>query len=205
MYSLNVNIRENLSGHSARRERKSGMVPGILYGKGRSNLLVEFGELELGREMAHYGEHGVIEFNLQGEEHEALLKEVQRDPVTHKVIHVDLEEIDKNRVIQSEVPIQFVGEEWLNKKAAVLQKQKDLVKVSCKVSDLPKSFIVDVSNGNLGSVYRYSDLEVGDEISIVDDIQSVIASISAEKNMTSDDDVQVAEQVVETQQAQESK
>ena len=187
MYSLNVNLRENSSGHSARRERKSGVIPGVLYGKGRSNLLVEVGEMELGREMSLSGEHGMIGFNLDGEEHEALLKEVQRDPVTHKVIHIDLEEIDKNRVIQSEVPIQFVGEEWLNRKGAVLQKEKDLVKVSCKASDLPKSIVFDVSKGGLGSVYRYSDLEIGSEISIVDDIKSVMASISNEKNIISDD------------------
>ena len=186
MNNLNLVKRENKTSHWAKKERRAGKVPGVLYGKGVSNLLFEIGELELCREISSTGEHGIINYNIEGEEHKALLREVQRDPVTHKIIHVDLEEIEGNNVIQSEVPIQFVGEEWISKRGAILQKEQELVKVSCKPDELPKSIKFDVSKGGLGSVFRYSDLEVGEEISILDHIKGVIASISNEKKLTSD-------------------
>ena len=186
MNSLNLEKRESTSGHKAKKGRKNGVVPGILYGKCIGNLSFEVGELELGREISSSGEHGILNFNMDGKGHKALLKEVQRDPVTHKIIHIDLAECGEDEVIQSEVPIQFIGEEWLSKKGAVLQKERDLVKVSCRANELPKSIKMDVASGCMGSVYRYADLEVGSEISIVDDMKGVIASISNEKKLTSD-------------------
>ena len=181
MNSLNLEKRENKTSHWAKKERRAGKVPGVLYGKSTSNLLFEIGDLELNREISSAGEHGIINCNLDGCNHTALVKEVQRDPVTHQIIHIDLEEVSQDETIQSEVPIQYVGEEWLAKSGAILQKEQDLVKVSCKANQLPKSIKVDVSNGKLGSVFRYNDLEIGEEISILDDIEGVIASISNER------------------------
>ena len=196
MNDLKLNKRKCAKGHSAKRERKHGLVPGVLYGKEVSNLLFEIGELELSREISASGEHGMVNYNLDGSNGSALLKEVQRDPVSHKIIHIDLEDVEKNRKIESEVPINYIGEEWLSKKGAILQKEKATVKVSCKASELPKNFSIDVSMASSGAVYRLSDLEIGEEISIVDDIKSVIASISNEKRLVAEldqEDINVKE------------
>jgi len=184
--SLDLRKREMESGHYAKRERRQGLIPGVLYGKKIGNLLFEVGEMELGKEISSSGEHGILNYKLNGHNERAILKEVQRDPVSHKIIHVDLEKIAENEQIQSEVPIQFIGEEWLNKRGAVLQKEKGVVKVSCSADDLPKTIKIDVSKGELGAVYRNKDLEIGKEISIVDNIEGVIASISNERKITSE-------------------
>lgn len=186
MEALNLQNREKNSSNSARKERRKGLVPGVLYGKGMQNLLFEVGELELDREISITGQHGVINVDLDGTKYQALLKEVQRDAVNHNIIHIDLEDIEKDALIQSEVPITFVGEDWLSTHGVVLQKEKDLVKVECSVDDLPKSIKIDVSQGRVGSVFRYADLEIGAEISIVDDIKSVVASISNERKLVSE-------------------
>ena len=163
-----------------------GLVPGILYGKKIGNVLVEVGEMELGKEISSSGEHGILNYNINGNNERAILKEVQRDPVSHKIIHIDLERISENEQIQLEVPIQFLGEEWLNKRGAVLQKEKAVVKVSCRADALPKAIKIDVSKGEVGAVYRYKDLEIAEEISIIDNIDGVIASISNEHKLTSE-------------------
>lgn len=186
MNNLKLKERNIKTGHVARKERNKGLIPGVLYGKEIGNLLFEVGELELGKEISHTGDHGIINFDFNGVSQQAVLKEVQRDPVSHKIIHIDLEEVSANKIIQSEVPIQFIGEEWLNRKGAVLQKEKASVKVNCRADQLPKTIKLDVSSGTLGSVYKLSDLEVGEELSIVDDLNSVIAAISNEKKLTSD-------------------
>ncbi len=180
-------MERNLSkGHNTKRERKEGLVPGVIYGKHINNLLFEVGALELAKEISSVGDHGMINYTMNGNEEKALIKEIQRDPVSHKIIHIDLEEISGNEEIQSEVPIQFVGEEWLNNRGAVLQKEKVVVKVNCKADELPKSIKIDVSNGKLGDLYRFADLELGSEILILDDLKGVIASISNERKLVSD-------------------
>ena len=186
MSNLEMNKRPIDVPNSAKKSRKNGKVPGVLYGNKINNLLFEVGELELCHEIGINGEHGVLEFNLDGESHRGLIKEVQRDPVTNKIIHLDLEELNgKNKVISS-VPIHYVGEEYFNKKGIVLQKEKDSVKVECSIESLPKYIDFNIGKGNVGSVYKFGDLEVASEISILDDLNSVIASVIYERKTVKD-------------------
>ena len=67
-----------------------------------------------------------------------------------------------------------------------MQKEKDSVKVECSVDSLPKYIDFNVGTGNVGSVYKFGDLEVASEISILDDLNSVIASVSYESKTVSD-------------------
>lgn len=185
MSGLNIEKRDNSIINSGKKCRHKGKVPGVFYGKEIGNFMFEVSELELNREVSNIGEHGVLNFSLDNEEKKALIKEVQRDPVTHKIIHIDLGEIKTQGEIETEVPIQYIGEKRLVGKGVVLQKEKDSVKISCKVDNVPKNIKIDISKGISGSVYRYSDLEVGNEISIIENIDSVIASISNEKKTVS--------------------
>lgn len=186
MSNLELNKRSIDIPNSAKKARRNGKVPGVLYGKKINNLLFEVGELELDHEVAINGEHGVIEFNLDGENHKGLIKEVQRDPVSNKIIHLDLEDLNgKNKIISS-IPINYIGEEYLNKKGIVLQKEKDSVKVECSVDSLPKYIDFNIGNGDAGSVYKFADLEIASEISVLDDLNSVIASVSYERKTVSD-------------------
>lgn len=183
MENLNINLRTKKANHDAKRVRRAGKVPGIIYGKDMRNLLVEMGELELNSAILTQGEHGTLNVNVDGENVNALIKEVQRDVVTKKIIHIDLEKIDNNKVITSKVPVHFIGEELVTKNGSILQKNKDTINVECSAENLPNFIDLDVSNGRVGNVYKISDIEVGEEISILDSIDSVIASISYEQKI----------------------
>jgi large subunit ribosomal protein L25 len=177
MNQLILNKRLNKTANAVKQKRREGKVPGVVYGKKLESLMFEIGEMELVEELSANGEHGVLKFDLDGYNGIAIIKEVQKDPVTHKVIHVDLEEISNGNTLQAEVPIRLEGKEFLGTKGVVIQTQKESVKVSCKAEDLPKCIEVDVSNAKLGSIYKLSDLEVGSEISIMDNLSTVFASV----------------------------
>ncbi|MGN0026772.1 MAG: 50S ribosomal protein L25 [Clostridium sp.] len=186
MNSLNLNKRDDSISNNAKKIRRQGKVPGILYGKKINELVFEVGEIELCREIAKNGEHGIVNLNLNGKEHKALIKEVQRDPVTHKIIHLDLEELDQNKKIISTVPIYYEGEGLLNKKGMVLQKEKDSIKVECTADNLPKYIKINIDGSNNGYVYRAGDLELASELSIIDDLNTVIAAVTYERKTVSD-------------------
>lgn len=181
--NLNMNLRVKKANHDAKRTRKHGKVPGVIYGKDIKNLLFEIGELELNSAIIKQGEHGTLNVNIDGENINALIKEVQRDVVTKKIIHIDLEKVDENKVITSKVPVHFVGEELATKNGRILQKDRDSINVQCTPENLPKFVDLNVSNANVGSVYKISDIEVGEEISILDNLDSVIASIGYEQKI----------------------
>ena len=187
MNSLNLTKRDTNIPNNAKKLRRKGIVPGILYGKELKEFVFEVGELDLCREISKNGEHGIINFDLNDKEIQAVIKGIQRDPVTHKIIHLDLEEIYKNKKIVSTVPIHYEGEGYLNKKGMVLQKEKDSIKVECTADKLPKYIKIDINDGNNGFVYRAGDLEVASELSIIDDLNTVIASVSYERKTVSDD------------------
>lgn len=187
MNSLNLNKRDTSISNNAKKLRREGKVPGILYGKKINDFLFEVGELELCREISKNGEYGVINFDLDGDSCSALIKDVQRDPVTHKIIHLDLEELNHNDKIISTIPIIYEGENYLNKKGMVLQKEKDSIRVECIADKLPKHIKININGSNNGYVYRAGDLEVASELSIIDDLNMVIASVTYERKTVSDD------------------
>lgn len=185
MGELRIKERNKVN-HGGRKARAKGLVPGVLYGKNINNFMFEISSLELDREVCNVGEHGILNVEFNGDSKQVLIKEVQREPVNHEIIHIDLEMISKGEKIETEVPIQYIGEKLLTKKGAVLQKEKDSVKVSCDSASLPKSVKLDVSRGINGSVYRLDDIEVASEISILEDLNSVVASISNEKKLVAE-------------------
>lgn len=185
MGELRIKERNKVN-HGGRKARAKGLVPGVLYGKNINNFMFEISSLELDREVCNVGEHGILNVEFNGDSKQVLIKEVQREPVNHEIIHIDLEMIAKGEKIETEVLIQYIGEKLLTKKGAVLQKEKDSVKVSCDSASLPKSVKLDVSRGINGSVYRLDDIEVASEISILEDLNSVVASISNEKKLVAE-------------------
>ncbi|WP_338595164.1 50S ribosomal protein L25 [Clostridium baratii] len=185
MGELKIKERNKVN-HGGRKARAKGLVPGVLYGKNINNFMFEISSLELDREVCNVGEHGILNVEFNGDSKQVLIKEVQREPVNHEIIHIDLEMIAKGEKIETEVPIQYIGEKLLTKKGVVLQKEKDSVKISCDSASLPKSVKLDVSRGINGSVYRLDDIEVASEISILEDLNSVVASISNEKKLVAE-------------------
>jgi len=177
MNELVLNKRLNKTANAVKQKRREGKVPGVVYGKKLGSLMFEIGEMELVEELSRNGEHGVLRFDLDGYNGTAIIKEVQKDPISHKVMHIDLEEVSRYGMLQTEVPIKIEGKKFLSTKGIVIQTQKDSVKISCKAENIPKSIDVNVSNAKLGSVYKLSDLEVGSEISIIDNLSTVFASV----------------------------
>lgn len=178
MEKLVVKEREKNARHSARKNRRDGKVPGILYGKNLKNFMLEVGELELNSEISRIGEHGVLDISINGDNHNVLIKEIQREPVNQKIIHIDFEELYENSRVITEVPIKFLGENTINKNGGILQKERSSVKLQCKAAKIPKVIQVDVSNLSVGDAYRVADIEFGEEISIIDALNLVIATVA---------------------------
>lgn len=178
MNILNCSERVKNSRHDAKKIRRMGKVPGILYGINLTNLLFEISEMELVREFSNEGEHGILNININGTSHKALIKEVQKDPVTQKVIHIDLENIDEEKIVQTDVPIHFINEDKVTQNGGILQKEKGSVKIQCSADKLPKYIDVDLKNLRYGNAYKISDIEISREITFLENTDTVIATVT---------------------------
>jgi len=193
MEELKAIRREKTSIHDARKERRKGLVPGVMYGKTINNLMFEISELELNKEIGANGEHGLIDINIDGEQHKGLIKEVQRDVVTHKILHIDIEELTGNKQITSEVPLIYTGEDSVVRNGGVLQKGKNSVKVQCMPDKLPKYITVNVGSLYMGDSYRIRDVELAEEITFLEPMDTIIATVTEGNTNTKDTPLESSE------------
>lgn len=179
MEKITLHKRDKSIEHSAKKGRKFGKIPGILYGKNISNLMFEISTLELNKEIQHNGEHGIVDVELDGETYKTLIKEIQREPVNHKIVHVDLERIPENETIQTEVPIVFQGEDMIRRKGGIAQKEKTTVKIQCKPENIPKYINVDISCLEIGDSFKVSNINAEKYVTIVDESNNNIVSVTS--------------------------
>jgi large subunit ribosomal protein L25 len=175
MGTLYLNTRNKECSKSAKKIRKMGFVPGIMYGENLKNIMFEVGEIELNREMHNDSNSGLLNIELNGQKHDAIVKEIQKNVLTNEIMHIDLEEVDNNKMIESDVEVRFLNEESVGNRGGILQKNTNSVKVKCKADKIPKYIGVDLKNSMYSKVIRVEDLEIGEEITFLDNPKTIIA------------------------------
>ena len=141
------------------RLRRSGSVPGIVYGSDHAAQLVQLNEHDLVQFLkGHTSEHFLLDLEVSGlPPCKALIKEIQRHAVSHRIEHVDLNSISMTRKLRIEVPIKLVGEPvGVAQQGGVLDHMTRSILVECLPGDIPEQFMLDVAG-----------LSVGDRLTVV--------------------------------------
>ena len=194
---LNGQFRSEIGKGPVNRLRSKGRVPGIIYGNGTLNTPVEVNEKELNRLLRYYGESSLVGIDLGHGMKTVLVKEVQRDPVTHDVLHVDFQEIRRGKKVKTVVPVVISGREVIEREGLILQQQLRELEVECLPHDIPKSVTVDVTRMDAGHAMTVGDVEIGEEISILNDVGEVIASLTQVRTSEDGEDMVIAAEPTE--------
>lgn len=143
--------------------RREGILPGIMYGRGFETVHLQFPQRELGRAIITAGTHQLVSVDIEGEsaEHLALFREVQRDPVTDRVLHVDFYRTVAGEAITSTVPIVTTGSAPAVELGGTVSQLLTEVEIECLPKDLPGSLEVDLSAlVELDSAITLGDLDI---------------------------------------------
>lgn len=160
--------------------RKEGKVPAIFYSKHHEPQAIEISERAI-HPLVFTSKTSLISLNVDGqEEQECIIKDVQFDPVTEKIVHVDLLGLKKGEKIQIEVPVQLVGSPIGIKEGGILQHILHKLEIECLPVDIPEHLEIDVANLKLGSSIHVSDLKF-DNILILNSPDSLVASVTHPK------------------------
>lgn len=167
----------------AKKLRRTGYIPGILYGRGVTPLALAVSENDLSRLLKEEGRSsGIIDLHSGDEEpRPAIIKDIQRDPVRRHVIHVDFQQVSMTEEIEAKVPIVVVGEENITKKGLLVQHQAHDLEVKCLPEKIPEHFTVDVSDMGVGHVVRAMDIQVPEGVKLLVDPDEIVLSIVAPK------------------------
>jgi large subunit ribosomal protein L25 len=180
---LIVAQRDKLGSAESRRLRKEGLVPGVLYGNGEP-ISISIAERELRRALTGAsGLHSILDVEIdgKGETHASILKEYQVDPVRGGVTHVDLQEVRLDRAITASVTVLLLGGEDAPgvREGGVLSQPLREVNVEALPLEVPEHLDIDVSGMELGDTLRISDLTTPEGVTLLDDSELVIATVTA--------------------------
>lgn len=161
-YALNVNPRANTGRSASRRLRKVNQIPAILYGKHTNPETLSVDGPEFTRLVkAIAGKASLIELKRDGGAGAlSFLQEVQRDPLTDRFLHVDLQEVKADEKMEIRVRIALVGESFgVKNQSGVLETPSLQVRIRCFPKDLPPMIEVDVTELKVGETIHVGELK----------------------------------------------
>ncbi|WP_296595131.1 50S ribosomal protein L25/general stress protein Ctc [Phenylobacterium sp.] len=181
---LNVEVREQTGTGGARATRRSGMVPGILYGGAKDPVAIavkanEFRKaLYTGKLLGH-----LVTLKYGKETQPVIAKAIDMHPVTDEPWHFDLYRVDEHQQIKIEVPVHFAHQEESPglKRGGSLNIALHTVTVSCHADEIPEEIVVDLTGKEIGDSIRVSDLKLAGKATVALDGDVTVASIAAAK------------------------
>jgi large subunit ribosomal protein L25 len=179
---LQVRERDRKGSAEARRLRREGLIPGVLYGNGRQPHAIYVPERELRRVLTGpSGLHAILDVVLEGQRttHASILKDYQQDPIRGHISHVDLQEVRLDKPIQASVTVQLVGEPEGVKEGGVLSQVQREINVEALPMEIPEHIELDVSGMKIGDTLRLADLAARDGVTYLDDQEeTVLATVT---------------------------
>jgi large subunit ribosomal protein L25 len=182
---LVVHRRDRAGKGVARRLRRAGQLPAVVYGNG-STLAIALAAKDLTHiQQSEAGENSILDFTIEGDTTEscqAILREVQIDPVSRAFLHADFYRVDMHKEITVMVPLTFINEPHalLQSANAMLTYLWREVEVSCLPSDIPDEITVDLAHIQPGATLKACALVLPSGVTLVADAEEVIVTAHVE-------------------------
>jgi len=209
---MKVDTREQTGKGPARRMRLEGLIPGVVYGLGRDTVSLSipqrtFERLYVGSE----GANVLIDLEVPGEEREesvaAIIKEVQRDPVTRALLCVDLQWVSLREQIHVEVAIEVTGDApGVKDDGGVVQQHLHTVTVSCLPTAIPERIAATIDGMHIGDALFVSDLPEVEGVTYVPEADEVVVTIAppiSEEDLETRIDEEMLESLVDLEVGEE--
>jgi large subunit ribosomal protein L25 len=170
--------------NDARRVRRSGKVPAVVYGAGKDSLAVSLDPRQVARILHSQSGHNTI-FDLAlegGEPTKAMIVDWQYEPIKGALLHIDLKRIAMDKKLTVEVPVVLTGvPAGVKTQGGILEQMLREVEVECLPADIPTSIEVDVTELVFGKVLRVTDLPHSDKLKFITDEDQPVAHVTVVK------------------------
>lgn len=196
--TLNVARREPSGSRSARRLRRTGHVPGVIYGGDQEPESIEVDGRTLRHALANAG--AVIELSIDGgSASPVVVKDLARHPVNGETMHIDLLRVRMDQAIQSTVVVDLVGAEdapGVRLGNGVLEQVTREVTIEALPGDIPDTLQHDVSELEIGETLTAGRLNPPRGVTVVDDPETVIATITPPRLQVEESQIETETEVV---------
>lgn len=200
--TLNVRPRKRTGKSGAREIRKEGNIPAILYGNGMEPTALVVEPEALRRALSNSaGRNTVLELEIEGSEETAgkfsMLREIQKDPLRDRVMHIDFLAIDMEKPVTVSVPVNTNGRSEGERKGGRLEKLMRAIEMECLPSDIPDSVEIDVSGLDIGDSVDVAALGLGEGVRPTRSGEEKVVHVIAERVKEEETAEEEAEEEVE--------
>ncbi len=184
-------------GKKTNKGRREGLIPAVVYGRGVETLNIWVKALDFRNLLKKSGESTIIDLEVEKKDsRNVIIQDIQRDPLTHRIIHLDFYQVRMNEEIETEVELVFIGESPAVKElGGVLVKNMDKLEIKCLPADLPSRIDVDVSAlKTFDDHITVGDLNIGKGVKIEIEPETVVAIVTPPRT---EEELQELEEKVE--------
>jgi large subunit ribosomal protein L25 len=180
---LEAQPRESGTKNHARRVRREGKIPAVVYGAGKDATPVTVDPRHVLRILrSDSGHNTIFDLAMNGERAKAMIVDWQYEPIRGNLLHIDLKRIAMDKALRVSVPIVLQGvAEGVKNEGGILEHILREVEIECLPADIPSHIDVDVSHLTFGKVLRVSELPHNDKIKFLTDENQPIAHVTAVK------------------------
>ena len=180
--TIEVKERESRGSADSRRLRRAGLIPGVLYGRGKNPHPFCVPERDLRKALTGPGGlHAILDVVLDGQKttHASILKDYQQDVLSGRLTHIDLQEVRLDQPIQAQVVIELIGESAGTKEGGVLSQVSREINVEALPLEVPERIEVDISAMEMGDTLRLADVPAPEGVTFLDDPEeTVLATVT---------------------------
>ena len=175
---LKATVREPDGKGGARKLRERGLVPGVLYGHGVEPIALSVSSQDLLHFFhATHGAATVIDLDVDGTVHMAIPREIQRDYLHGRYVHIDFLAVRRDEKIRMNVEIHETGEAAGIRTGGVIEHHLREVEIECLPGDVPEQILADVTALELGDMLRVGDIPSPDGVTVLTDPQTPVISV----------------------------
>jgi len=170
--------------------RKSGYVPGVLYGHHREPMKLQVDTPHMDKFLKYHGIGTTLNIEVGGNQSLVMIKDVQRDVIKGTLMHVDFQELTAGEKVRIKLPIHFVNRDAIDSRTTVFQEIMHEIEVQTLPKDLVETIDVDVSNLAIGDSLKVMDLAIikDDKYEVLSELDHVVATLSHAKVATAESD-----------------
>lgn len=181
---LSVQVRSERKKGAARKIRRSGLIPAVLYGPTVGNVLLAIDPHALLKAMdTEAGTNTLIKLRVEGGGHltdkVVMLRDLQVDPLNRTPLHADLYEITMDETVMVEVPVRLVGKAVGIDEGGILDQGIRELRVECLPGSIPEVLELDVTALGMGQSIHVSEIVLPEGVKIVGELATAVVSISA--------------------------
>jgi len=173
--------RENFGKNASRVVRREGRVPAILYGPGLDSVALILDKKDMFSILkSEAGENTLFVVSFNSEKKDVMIKELQINPVSDELIHVDLIQITMDKAVRIAVPIALVGEAvGVKMEGGFVDFSSREIEIECLPKDIPENIEVDISELHLHQSVKIGDISPPERTKITSDLELVVVLIQA--------------------------